>query len=519
DLSQIGWRQGRYLTSELEDLYTGDHLRANIVLQAIQDHVVSAGQMRALGFCVSVRHAEFMAAAFQKAGIPSLALSAQSPSDVRDTAISKLRRRDVNVIFSVDLFNEGIDIPEVDTVLFLRPTESATVFLQQLGRGLRMAEDKECLTVLDFVGNAKKEYRFDIRYGALLQMGRNRLKEQVQQGFPLLPSGCSIQLDRESTEIVLENLRQAVGATRRSLVSELRRLGASLSLGEFMRETGLSLEDIYRGGRFFSDIARAAGGEVPAAGPDEASLGRALGRMLHLDDADWIGAAQRFLSTRSWSGFSDRGLGMLLVTLFGADAYMGQDDATDRLFKHPAIVAELRQILEVLLDDVDHVALPFATVSEVPLSIHCRYSLDQIMAAFTVEKGGKLYRVREGVYFDDATNCNLLFVTINKSEKDYSPSTMYEDYALSRSRFHWQSQATTRPDKPKGERHWRHQELGITPLLFVRESRKAENGATSPYFFLGPVRHVDHRGERPMNVTWELDKEIPGDWLRRLRVA
>lgn len=519
DLSQIGWRQGRYQTSELEALYTGDHLRANIVLQAIQDHIASAAGMRALGFCVSVKHAEFMAKAFQQAGIPSLALSAQSPAEVRDSAIGRLRRREVNVIFSVDLFNEGIDIPEVDTVLFLRPTESATVFLQQLGRGLRMADDKECLTVLDFVGNAKKEYRFDVRYGALLQMGRSRVREQVEQGFPRLPSGCSIQLDRESTEIVLENLRQTVGATKRSLVSELRRLGPELSLRQFLRETGLKLVDIYRGGRFFSDIARAAGAEVPDQGPDETNLGRALSRVLHLDDAEWINAALRYLAGKPWSGYSERGLGMLLVTLLGPDAYMAQQSASERLFQHPAVVAELSQILEILLDEVDHVALPFQTVPDVPLHIHCRYSLDQIMAAFAVEKSGKLYRVREGVYFDETTGCNLLFVTINKSEKDYSPSTMYEDYALSRSRFHWQSQATTRPDKPKGERHWKHRELGITPLLFVRESRKAENGATAPYFFLGPVECVDHRGERPMTVTWELEEAIPGDWLRRLRVA
>ena len=115
--------------------------------------------------------------------------------------------------------------------------------------------------------------------------------------------------------------------------------------------------------------------------------------------------------------------------------------------------------------------------------------------------------------------CNLLFVTINKAESDYSPSTMYEDYALSSTEFHWQSQATTRPDGVKGQRHWQHKELGVTPLLFVREARKTGYGATAPYFFLGPVECSDHSGERPMNVTWRLGRAIPGDWLRRLRVA
>ena len=118
--------------------------------------------MRALGFCVSVAHAEFMAQTFRDAGIPALAVSGDTPAIERAQArLQDLRARRVNVLFAADLFNEGLDLPDVDTVLFLRPTESATLFLQQLGRGLRRTPDKAVLTVLDFVGHHRKEFRFD----------------------------------------------------------------------------------------------------------------------------------------------------------------------------------------------------------------------------------------------------------------------------------------------------------------------------------------------------------------------
>src|ERR1019366_8982489 len=94
----------------------------------------------------------------------SIAIYSQSTRQDRDDPLRKLRSRDVNVLFAVDLFNEGVDVPEIDTVLFLRPTESATVFLQQLGRGLRQSYGKSCLTVLDFIGNASQKFRFDQRY-------------------------------------------------------------------------------------------------------------------------------------------------------------------------------------------------------------------------------------------------------------------------------------------------------------------------------------------------------------------
>lgn len=523
DLSHVRWTRGQYDKDELGRLYTANDLRVNMILQALQDRVTRLSAMRALGFCVGVSHAQFMADRFNRAGIPALALTGQTPKEERDDAIRKLRRREINVLFTVDLFNEGVDIPEVDTVLFLRPTESATVFLQQLGRGLRLHEEKECLTVLDFIGNAHSEFRFDTRFRAITGATRRELERQIKAGFPLLPSGCTIQLDRESRHIVLENIRKALGTRRDVLIAELHRLGQVTSLSSFLQETGLDLGEFYRGGRFFGDFRRAAGFRVPDAGPDEDRLGRALGRLIHMDDPERIRFYQTVLECppvmEALDEVGQRRLMMLLCSLFGPEAAGDTAGFLNRLLDHKAIAEEILQLIPILLEKVNHVPLPANLPQDIPLFLHCNYSRDEILAAFRDVRDGRLYQPREGVVFNEQSRCDLLFVTLRKSEREYSPSTMYEDYALSPYEFHWQSQSMTRPETTKGQRHWDHENLGITPLLFIRESKKDERNATRPYIFLGGVSYVNHEGERPMNVTWRLQTPIPSDYLRLARIA
>ena len=197
DLRSIQWSRGGYDLGTLSNLYTGNDARAAIILKNLKDKVTDVGRMRALGFCVSVAHAQYMARVFNEAGIPAASVTGGTHQNDRVEALRALRDRRVNILFTADLFNEGLDLPSVDTVLFLRPTESATIFLQQLGRGLRLAPDKPVLTALDFVGHQRKEFRFDVRYRALTGTTRRGLAHQVEQGFPFLPSGSQTRI-RES---------------------------------------------------------------------------------------------------------------------------------------------------------------------------------------------------------------------------------------------------------------------------------------------------------------------------------
>ena len=305
DLSSVRWSRKGYDTAELERLYTGDDARVRLVLEQVRQKHRDAGTMRALGFCVSIAHAEFMARRFTEAGLPSVAVSADTDSDMRKDALASLRAGRVRALFAVDLFNEGVDLPEVDTLLFLRPTESALVFLQQLGRGLRRHERKDCVTVLDFIGQSHRQFRFDLRYRAVTGTTRTEVEKQVQLGFPFLPAGCSMQLDRVATQIVLDNLKSAIPSRRPAMVRELKALaearsasGRRITLAEFLQEAGLELEDVYRSGSW-SGLQRDAGLSVPAPGPHEALIGDRLAGILHVDDPLRLGAYERLAASAS----------------------------------------------------------------------------------------------------------------------------------------------------------------------------------------------------------------------------
>ena len=170
----------------------------------------------------------------------------------------------------------------------------------------------------------------------------------------------------------------------------------------------------------------------------------------------------------------------------------------------------------MLREAIDHQAFPLTEIPSVPLQIHCHYSLSEILAAFGVWTCDKPHRIREGVYYHEESGCDLFFVTIQKNEKDYSPSTLYRDYAISPTLFHWESQSTTRADSTTGLRYQSHRGKGGRAIFFVRETSKDERGWTRPYLFLGPAEYVRHEGERPMGGTWRLRVEVPGGVFERL---
>lgn len=235
--------------------------------------------MRALGFCVSVARAEFMAQVFTRAGIPAMAVSGTTPAPGRDRALEDLKARRVNALFAADLFNEGLDLPDVDTVLFLRPTESATIFLQQLGRGLRRTSTKPVLTVLDFVGHQRKEFRFDIKLRALTGHTRRGLEREIQRDFPFLPSGCQIVMDRQAQTMVLENIRAQVANRWNQMVTELR------SYGSFLLESGLDLADVLRQGqKSWTQLRRDAALHTRRGAAQEAKLLKRIRALAHVDD-------------------------------------------------------------------------------------------------------------------------------------------------------------------------------------------------------------------------------------------
>ena len=525
DLGDLQWRRGGYDLAALNNLYTGNDARTRIVLKELRDKVAEVAAMRALGFCVSVEHARYMADRFVAAGIPARAVSAETLPTERQAALNALRRREINILFAVDLFNEGLDIPEVDTVLFLRPTESATVFLQQLGRGLRLTTGKTVLTALDFVGHQRREFRFDQRFRALTGLGRKDLERQIQQGFPFLPSGSQIVLDSVATELVLENVRQQVSPRWAALVAELR-THPSDDLGSYLDEFGRGLEDVLRGpGRSWTTLCRDAGKIVAAPGPHEAQLVKRARALAHVDDRlRRVGYQAILKGGASFESPAEQRLAeMLFYSLFPDGGGFPSAAAGLEVLKEEPVVAELHQVIDLAFDAAHHSTYSLGdlvpSLVDIPLAVHASYSREEILAALGfVSLRRTPSTMREGVAWCESINTDAFLITLKKTDTDYSPTTMYRDFALSPELFHWESQSTTSSGSRTGQRYISHRERGSHILLFVREAKTSTLGAAR-YIFLGPADYVSHEGDRPMAITWRLRRPMPTDVFLASRAA
>lgn len=525
DLSAVTWRQGGgYDTVQLTSLLTADDAWASKVIQATRDTVGDATSMKALGFCVSIDHAEFMADRFARAGIPAVAVSARSSNQERAAALRQLAEGRLSCVFAVDLFNEGVDIPSIDTVLMLRPTESATIFLQQLGRGLRRTKDKDVLTVLDFVGHQHKDFRFDQRFRTLLGRTRKQLENDIETNFPYLPAGCEINLDAVARKIVLDNVRSALPTRWADRREELRALG-DVGLGTYLAETGLDLPDVYRGNHNWSELRRSVDLPTPAPGPNEQSLGKAIPRLAHIDDEERLDVLMDFLRRdsdplRSLSTADRRTVEGMLLSLLNPQKgeYASLEAAASELWAHASTRAELLEVLELLRPNIDRHHPSVGLGPENPLRVHAYYSQQEILAAFGASTIDQPLRQQAGSYWHRESQTSLHFITLRKNEKDYSPTTRYNDYAINERLFHWETQARTSVDSEVGQRYIQQALNKSNHLLLIRKDKQLDGNA-APYLCAGLAHYVSHRSDRPIQITWELEHPLPGTVFTDFRGA
>lgn len=527
DLSSVKWTRGGYDKSELSNIYSINRVvaerRAGNIINSINRYVTDMNGVHGLGFCVSVEHAKFMEEFFNAHGIDSISLTKDSNDEERKSAKKRLISGEIKFIFVVDLYNEGVDIPEVDTVLFLRPTESLTIFLQQLGRGLRLAEGKECLTVLDFIGQANKKYNFEEKFAALLANTNHSIQHEIKKGFVSLPKGCYIQLEKKASEVILDNIKRSLG-DRAGLIARLETFtedtGLELSLENFLGYYHLSARSIYAKYSFERLCADAeVRTEFDEAG--EEVITKAFSKILAIDSRRWIDflcAELPRLSVERVKQMTDvqkRMFQMFYISVWNKSAEdLDSQEVRDNiamLQNSPVMLQEIIKLLEYNREHIDFIDSKVNLGFECPLDLHCTYTRDQILVAMDYMTPGN---VREGVKWLPEKKVDVFFVTLNKSDKDYSPTTMYDDYSINEKFFHWQSQSTTSESSETGKRYINHVARGSKVLLFVREFKKDDAG-TAPYTYLGTANYMMHEGSKPMNVTWRLDAPIPAKYLKK----
>ena len=462
---------------------------------------------------------------FNEKGIPSIYLTGKSADEDRKKAQKKLVGGEVRFIFVVDIYNEGVDIPEVNTILFLRPTESLTVFLQQLGRGLRLAEGKECLTVLDFIGQANKKYHFEDKFAALLSNTTRGVSREIKDGFISLPKGCYIQLEKKAEKIILDNIRASYGSTA-GLIMRIASFeedsGQSLSLASFLSYNHLDPRSLYKYCNF-SRLCVRADVKEDFNEPLEETITKALLKLSVLDSRRLITFLLKVLSRiddidfDQLSPMEERMLQMFYVTVWGKpiDEWNG-DEMLDHMYElsdSPVMLQEMIDLLKYRYEQIDFIDESVYLGFDCPLDLHCTYTRDQLLVAMDFMKPST---VREGAKWLPDKKLDVFFVTLNKADKDYSPTTMYKDYSINEYLFHWQSQSTTSEKSQTAQRYIHHKEMGTRVLLFVREFKKDRiSGGAEAYTFLGTANYVKHEGEKPMNIIWRLNAPIPAKYIKK----
>ena len=522
DLSKLKWTRGGYETSELENVFVLDaeiaKRRAKEIIQNTIKYVDDMDDVKALGFCVSIKHAEFMAEEFNNAGIPSVALTGNSDKELRNDISNKLISGEIKIIFTVDLFNEGVDIPQINTVLFLRPTESLTVFLQQLGRGLRICEGKDCLTVLDFIGQSNKNYNFADKFRALIGKTKNSVETYVKDGFNILPKGCFIKLEKQAKEYVLRNIK-GLKNSRDVLISKMKYFvndtGKELNLKNFLEYANVTLEEFYKSDRTFTKL-KVDSEIIPEVNyKNEDFIARRIPVLLSMDSPKLIRFAIDYINNPDMKfNYEEKILLNMFYYTFYSEIPNKQGLSSEKegileLVKTQEYRNEILEILNILYERINCVPVANSYDFINPLEVHSTYTLAQIMASYEYFDEHSKPSFREGVKYFEDKNLDIFLVTLNKSDKDFSEATLYEDYAINENLFHWQSQNRDSQESKNIQRYI-HSNGRIS--LFVRDYKK-ENGITSPYMYLGECEYVNHSGNKPVSFVWKLKNSIPGKFI------
>ncbi len=528
------WRNGKYDATALEQVYTGDDIcalsRLNAILQAIDHYQPVQETIRCVGFCATVGHAEFMAARFREKGLSAEVVLGTTPPEIRDHRMRDFRTGKLQYLFAVDVVSEGVDIPEINLVLFLRPTESLTVFLQQLGRGLRHALGKDCLTVLDFVGQTHRKYRIDRKFTALLRKTRRRIDHEIERDFPNLPPGCNIQLERVAREHVLENIRHSLGNLQTfvpEVIQTMTREGVPPTFDAFLEESGLSPLAMLRS-RTWSEWKDLAAGTKTVRDPNLPVARRTLRRVCLRTDPQQLNRLERIAHDKvaeapAAYGMSEEEANALHYLLWSksgeALGFADPQASFQAWLKNETAANDLIEIIQWRRHHRSFPSHPIDLGYPCSLRLHDAYGYREITAAFGKATFASTGSTGVGVIHLEDRKTYLHFVTFRKEDKDFAPTTRYKDYLISRTRLHWESQAGTTQSSATGQNYIHFQDRGYQILFFARLD-KAIDGETSPFLFLGPAKNLHaYESNRPIKMIWDLEHPVPAELFEAARAV
>lgn len=530
--------------------------RVDFVIDRMNFYGYDGQKRKALGFCVTKKHAQFMADEFNKRGIPSACLTGESSEEERQRQIKLLESEteQLNVIFTVDIFNEGVDIPSVNTVLMLRPTESPIIFTQQLGRGLRKAAGKQFLTVLDFIGNYSKTFLIALALHGSRSVNKKTITHEVRNDFRNIPGPSNIRMDEIAKERILQQLerenfyslpylkedyygfKNALGGKIPMYLQDYLTLegapdpvlffsksvssNGSSNYWEFLakkvEQKNREFQELVNNQQFMV-VASAFSEMLPLKRPHDFAI-----LELALDKPSFtLSEALNQVALYCEGDVKDATLHALEVFQLqyadkkekdGIQLIHQLEDGTYRFDKALTEVLK-RQDLRVYLADILHYGLlryqiefggenygvPFLKLyqeysqREVGMMTNYRNTMSSFRGStLQDEKGGKHY---------------FLFIDLHK-EADIEESINYKDKFISPQQFQWESPNNTRVLSERGQDLVQNQKQEKVIHLFVRK-HKTVNNVTQRYTYIGTADALSYRNEKPIEIQYQLHQKMP----------
>lgn len=525
--------------------------RVEFIIDKMETYGHDGDTLHGLGFCVNIDHAKYMSAEFNKRGYVSECLTGEDSVEYRKAVIQRLEdpKDELTIIFTVNIFNEGIDIPKVNLMLFLRPTESSTIFIQQLGRGLRKIDNKEYVTVLDFIGNYKKSFIIPLalsgQYNAKA-FDTDSLRVAVLHEFADSPGGSVVQLDPIAQREILnriDNIKLSSVAVLKEMYAQFKYdLGRSpeiidflyseeapslnffihkfkswVNTKEYMKDLNTHDEEILANA-FKYEIVERIESMLSIKWPYEYAiiyLAKSQKEISINDIVQWL--TKRFdleikrdehetLILRAMDRLSKRFKKQKWTFGELENGVFYIENAVSEVFSDNDYAHYVRERLEYgLIDFRRSFRTNLIFNQDKKISLYRNYTRNELMFIFEAKVPEGTWR--EGVSRVD--NHYLLFINLNKAE-DVEEHLLYKDFFKDPTTFHWQSQNKTSHESGQGQDYVHHKARDIHVHLFIRKFSEM-HGMTLPFMYLGEVDYMNSHGDKPMNIVWKLHQPVPED--------
>ena len=559
----IPYKNGKYNEKILlENLLL--NTRTDYIVEKINKFGFDGDELSAVAFCQNIEHAFFMKEEFSKKGYKSAVITANTSSNERSEILEKFKNKKIEILCVVDILNEGIDIPTINLLLFLRPTMSSTIFIQQIGRGLRKAKNKDFVTIIDFIGNHKKDYLLinyfssEVDNKDTLFTKKEKIINEIKNQFSNIPKSCYVELDRICQNRIIEKIEK-INFSSKNILKEMyssykQEIGKSedefLQIADFdtnielFQELCLKMHSFYNAQLQFenSKIFENENEKNPL-NTTEIEFLEYLEKKITLVEPftfliiDYLATGKEYINNsdllNKYKGFFDIKRNFkkhyLLNRIFEE---LIEDEILEKnlygykfskkyknLFSNKKLneknnmksqqkenklnfINRLKQLIHLGLNEFKRNDLDeFNENILISYKEYKRVEL-QILLDSKVPKGSW----RAGYANTEKDIC--LFATIDKTHI-FQENLKYDNSLFADDIIQWISQPKTSHNSSVGQMFIHHKEKGFKVHIFIRKYAFMNGNKTNPFIYLGNAKYYSSQGDKPMKILWKLDKKIP----------